>query len=401
VSTPPLALLVATQRGGAAARLAGAMRRAGFRIAAAAPRGSHLALSAVPEAFRPLPAFGAAAALAAAVDALSPALLVPCDDVGAGLVIGLRGVPRLAPLVERSLGDPKAHPIALAKTAQVAHAAGLGLPVPGTRPLADAADFLAALAEDGLPAVLKVDGTWGGNGVALLRRPEEATPAWAAATTRPGWGKTLKTAMRERSLRAFAARAGWRQGALCLQRMVPGQPANRAVACWEGKVLAGLSVEALRTMGPAAPAAVVRIIDHPGMAAAAAAMVASLGLSGLHGFDFMLEEATGEALLIELNPRATPACCFDPPGGAGLAAALLAALTGAPAPEPAPEAARAGEVIAQFPGAWLTDPTDPLLRTPAHDVPWEDPGVMRAVFAEIAADAFMERWRDRLRGHRR
>src|SRR5262249_9006809 len=52
---------------------------------------------------------------------------------------------------------------------------------------------------------------------------------------------------------------------------------------------------------------VVRIIDHPGMAEAARRLVGRFGLSGFCGFDFILTE-TGEAQLLELNPRATPTC---------------------------------------------------------------------------------------------
>ena len=41
------------------------------------------------------------------------------------------------------------------------------------------------------------------------------------------------------------------------------------------------------------------------MSNAAERIARKLKLSGTHGFDFMLEDATGSAYLIEINPRST------------------------------------------------------------------------------------------------
>jgi predicted ATP-grasp superfamily ATP-dependent carboligase len=41
------------------------------------------------------------------------------------------------------------------------------------------------------------------------------------------------------------------------------------------------------------------------MIAAARTIVKKLQLSGFHGYDFVLEDGTGRAYLIEINPRAT------------------------------------------------------------------------------------------------
>jgi len=73
------------------------------------------------------------------------------------------------------------------------------------------------------------------------------------------------------------------------------------------------------------PASVVRVVDHPGTAASAEAFVARLGLSGFHGFDFVLVPG-GQALMLEMNPRVTPICHLAAVGGHGLAAAMRAAM---------------------------------------------------------------------------
>ena len=50
---------------------------------------------------------------------------------------------------------------------------------------------------------------------------------------------------------------------------------------------------------------VLRLIEHSEMASAVENIARRLKLSGLHGLDFMLEAHTGNAHLIEINPRTT------------------------------------------------------------------------------------------------
>ena len=61
--------------------------------------------------------------------------------------------------------------------------------------------------------------------------------------------------------------------AISLQEYVVGRPANRAVVCHRGEVLAGLSVEALQTSDATGPATVIRVLDSPEMSDAAARML--------------------------------------------------------------------------------------------------------------------------------
>ena len=83
---------------------------------------------------------------------------------------------------------------------------------------------------------------------------------------------------------------------MTLQDHIDGHPANRAVACWRGEVLAGTSVLALRTQQATGPATVVRVIDNAEMDEAVKRLVQRLGLSGLWGVDFVIEAATGKTV---------------------------------------------------------------------------------------------------------
>ena len=89
------------------------------------------------------------------------------------------------------------------------------------------------------------------------------------------------------------------------QTFVVGREATSAVACWNGQILASLHFEVVNKAGSSGHATVLRLIDNQEMAAAAEKMARRLNLSGMHGFDFMLEAQTGNAYLIEINARST------------------------------------------------------------------------------------------------
>ncbi|MGA7475394.1 MAG: hypothetical protein WBW60_21860, partial [Candidatus Sulfotelmatobacter sp.] len=100
-----------------------------------------------------------------------------------------------------------------------------------------------------------------------------------------------------------------------------------------------------------------------------------LGLSGLYGFDFMLEVDTGNAYIIEINPRATQVGHLSLGPGHDLPEALYAALSGK-AVQPA-EKVTEKDTIALFPQEWIRDPESAFLQSGYHDVPWEEPEFVR------------------------
>jgi hypothetical protein len=121
---------------------------------------------------------------------------------------------------------------------------------------------------------------------------------------------------------------------------------------------------------------VLRRIAHPEMIATTEAMVRRLQLSGLQGFDFMLEEQSRDAYLIEINPRATQVGHLSFGASHDLPGALVSAISGIPA-QPAPKVTE-NDTIALFPQEWLRDPASPYLHSGYHDVPWDQPDLLRA-----------------------
>ena len=161
---------------------------------------------------------------------------------------------------------------------------------------------------------------------------------------------------------------------ISLQAYVPGAPANSVSACRDGVILSTVCAEAVRVQRPLGASSVVRIIDNTAMSLAAEKLARDLNLSGVFGLDFLVDEVSGAAHLVEMNARATPLCHLsfgvgrDTVGGVGQVAGLAAMA--------APPCVTDRDVIAYFPQAWHTAPDDIWLREGFHDVPWQDPALL-------------------------
>jgi hypothetical protein len=399
----PAVLVVTTSRWFPTARLAVALDHAGGRVQAVCPAGHPIEkTTAVKRTFRyrgllPL------RSIAAAIAATKAELLVPGDDLATAHLHALyeqssragKSGAAVRGLIERSLGAP-GNFLTIGDRAsfmQVAEQAGVRIPqtmvVPGL------AELERWSTQTGFPVVLKANGTSGGEGVRVVKNIDEARRAWSALGAPPLLARAVKHALLDRDTTLLGPSLGRRTSAVTAQSFVAGREATSAVACWQGKILASLHFEVLQKGHAAGHATVLRRVANPEMAAAAETMVQRLHLSGLHGFDFMLDNVARHAYLIEINPRATQAGHLSFGAGCDLPVALLSALTGR---TPAPSlAVTENDVVALFPQEWLRDPASPYLRSGYHDVPWDQPELLRLCVRKPGGRR-LRKWVQRFRG---
>lgn len=383
----PAILLTATLRWPIAARLAIAFADMGCNVEAVCPRQHPVARTRAIRKTYPYSAVGPLASLRAAIVSAAPDLVIPCDDNAAvhlnQLYLSTTGDDpasnALKVLLSRSLGTPAACALATARGDFMALAAAEGVRIPRTCIARTPAELAAWLAQHRLPCVIKIDSTWGGQGVAIVRSHEEARRAFVQMASRPSLRHALARLLLDRDLSPILNVLKGAKRTVTLQEFIVGSPANRAVACWQGQVLAGNSVEAIQTQHATGPATVVRVIDNTEMNETAQKLVRRLGLSGLWGIDFVLEAGTGAAHMIELNPRATPISHLALGDGHNLPAALIGRFTGALPPLPPNTIVQ--DVIALFPGEWRRDPASPHLTCAHHDIPWDEPGLVQDCIA--------------------
>lgn len=381
----PRILLAASYRWFAGARLATALKRAGFAVEAVCPARHPILKTSAVVRIRPYCGLWPVESIRAAIRETRPDLVIPCDDLATGHLHSLsRAAARaggssaqwLSDLLERSLGDATGYPVAAARSSLIALADAEGVRVPATAVIENANELRAWLDRHGLPAVLKTDGSSGGVGVRLVHTAEEATWAFAALNAPPITAKMIKRAIVDRDVTLVRPWLLRRRPRVSVQRLIRGHDATSTACCWQGKVLALLRFDVLHTWGPKGPASVIRVSENPEILSAVATIAAKLRLSGLYGFDFMIEESTGKSFLIEMNPRATQTSHLALGPGRDLPCALWSAVSGEPARET--ESITTKSEIALFPQEWQRDPASPFLRDAFHDVPWDQPELVRA-----------------------
>jgi hypothetical protein len=389
-AAPRTVLLTSTSWWPFTARIAMRFAALGWRVEAVCPAGHPLHYTRAVARLHRYAALRPTASLAAAIAAAQPDLIVPCDDRTVGHLQALHAQPRtagtsLARVIARSLGPVGSHQATDRRSELIRIAREEGVPAPEMRPVGNATDLRAALADFGLPVVLKVDGSWGGFGVAVAHTAAQAEQARATLARRLDAGRALKRLLFDRDpfhLLPWLSRARPRVN---VQRFVPGRVATSIAACWEGEVLADIQVEVLCAHEKLGASNVVRLTAHPDMTQASERLVRRLGLSGFCGFDFVIEDGTGRARLIEMNARSTPLCHFALGPGRDPIATLAARLQGSPPPAAPP--VTDNPVLAFFPQAWLLAPDNLFLSTGYHDVPWQEPDLVR----ELARQPYPDR----------
>jgi hypothetical protein len=384
----PRILLITTRRWFSAARLAMAFSAAGCRVDIVCPR-NHPALLTRGIALRhPFNVLSPIRSLHSTICKSRPDLLIPTDEIAANYLYRLYeevpGIeqatsPFVRELLERSLGEPASFHVLSSRTRFLAVAKAEGIPIPPTHDVPDQQSLERWLSANPLPAVLKADLTSRGEGVKIVCSRKEALDEWRKLRAPFGLAQVLRKSGFESDTHHILPWLKRRTRAVSIQPYISGQDSNIAVACWEGQLLGAISVDVLRACRPKGPGALVELSQGDQMLKTARTLVQRLNLSGLCGFDFVVEDGTGRAYLIEINARATQTCHLPYGVPRDLISSLVAALAGHPLP-PVNEARKRG-IIALFPLAWQAGVSKAMLDSTLQDIPWEEPRLVAAGFA--------------------
>jgi hypothetical protein len=353
-----------------------ALHKAGFDVSLLAPKNSlaeksrfvrkvgHLADSATP--------FEWVFAFAAMVMAVSPRVVVPCDDIALRLLRLLVLSPpkgmqpalhaRLAALVRESLGDPIHYRTSVDKTLLPPAAEALGVRVPPYAVVAGIAEAQGFAETRGYPVVIKRGAGAGGEWVAIVSNPGELARTFsrfAEATTLDLDGS---------------------EGArMLVQSHISGKIVLESMVAWGGMVLAGFAREKVVAHPPTGPSTVVRCLHAPEVRRFSELLATGLGMNGFFGVEYIIDDRAGEAWLLEINRRTTNGIPLGAMINVDLCAALYAAINDEPQMVRSDLAVGEEHLIAHFPQEWLRDPESRYLSEFRVDAPWDDPGVLEAM----------------------
>jgi len=330
-------------------------------------------------------------ALSRAISRAAPDLIVPCDDRGLAHLLALHerslrhGARAHAAVIERSLGDPQRSAPARDRAGFIELARQEGVRAPAMLAVETVAELRAALRQVGLPAMLKLDNSWGGDGVAKVTSITQAEQLFERMSR--GYGTRFVLRRLATNGDPFYLLPGPRtaRAQVNVQAFVQGTPANCVLSCWQGEVLAIIQVNVLCAQHAMGPATIVQVTQDPEITEAARRLVGRLGLSGFCGLDFVIEAATGAPHLIEMNQRITPLGHLALSGGRDPVAVLAARQSGRPDQQRV--LTTTSDIVAFFPEAWHLDPGSPYFPAAHHDVPWSEPELVRALVRPP--------WRDR------
>jgi hypothetical protein len=363
----------------------------GCRVVAICPRGHLLTHVVGIDKVHHYDRLSSLRSLELAVRTERPDFLVPCDDRAVWQAQELhQSQPDLRPLLEHSLGAPAGYGVTRHRSRLLGRARELGVRVPETVRVESERDVEEWFRRHS-SAVLKLDATWGGDGVKIVHSKREAIAAYAKLSRLAGIATACKRMIINQDPLALWDWGRRGKPVITIQRVIDGRPANAMMACWRGELLDIVTVEVLASQGATGAALMVRVVDSPEVATTARGLVEDLKLTGFCGLDFMVEARTGAFYLIEMNPRCTQLGHLAVGGEHDLAGVLFAKLVGLGRP-PIVAAIR-NEVIAFFPQADAWTPRSPFLHSGHHDVPWQQPDLVREILREPWPD---RQWRARL-----
>ena len=213
----------------------------------------------------------------------------------------------LVKLIELSLGNRQSFATSRSKSRIIRVAQELGINCPPTIIFDTYKDLDRYRDQLVYPALIKLDESSGGRGIRLVNSEQELSRAVLELSFPHDWPKSLKSVLAKIvEMLPVCYRPGLPPRS-SLQRYIPGRPANRAVLCWQGKVLAGITIEAIESDPEFGPTTLARIVEHPELTEAAKMIAYDQNLSGFFGFDFVIDPSN-RAWFVEMNPRVTPAC---------------------------------------------------------------------------------------------
>jgi hypothetical protein len=380
----PTFLIVTSSYWMPTARLGIALSQTGAFIDAICPARHVIRKSSV---LRRAYSYRALSPLASLRDAISfsqPDLIVSADDLSTQHLIDLHAQEnsgndpdsKICHLIERSLCPRESFPFMTARARFMEVAKEEGIRVPETKVMRNRADLETWANESGFPFVLKSDGSSSGEGTKVVREMQQAERALIALQQPVDLIRVIKRAIVNHDLRSVRHKLKHRRATVNAQKYIPGRDATTLVACWKGEVLGALHFEVLEKQYKLGPASVIRLIENPEIETSVTRIARRLQLSGLHGFDFLLEEETGKPYLIEFNPRATQVGHLTLGKGRDLPGAVFAGATSTPIREAPMVTDRS--TIALFPQESIRDPNSSFLKTGYHDIPSHEPELMRA-----------------------
>lgn len=397
VETSKTILLTTTLNLASTARLAMALTDCGYKVAVISPPGhwvryiTRIWRRRYYSGMRPL------RSLEKAIEDCQPDFVIPCDDRAVLHVqtLSIKSTNETVLEVLRlSLCAPEHYAVTQSRQGLMTLAEREHVLVPDNCSVTNIQQLRAWMTDHPLPWVIKADGSWAGMGVRVVDTLAQAEAVYNEMSHPVSARTALSEALIDWDFFWLKPWLNQQAKTISVQRFIDGRAANCALACWQGEVLGCISVEVLMAESSTGPATVVQVVDNPAMFDAASRIVRALKYTGVVGFDFILD-AQENAHMIEMNPRNVPLCHIALGGEKDLVECLMARLDGRRSRNRHPVTNL--DTITYFPYTWQSNQRDRALNLGYHDVPWEEPELLRRLLVPHVRDRWVIRQTRNLR----
>ena len=367
------------------ARLIAPMTEAGFEIAVLCPAENIICKSSHVKRFFELRELKSwrrfAKKLIAALNEWQPTFILPCDEqvIAAIHFIIRRKLAGIEIITDQhlqvlldSIGKPEKLDAMIFKSDTHDLAIELQVKVPQSGRVNSAIKAVEIAEEIGFPVFVKKSFSWASRGTIKCQNASEVSQAYKDLNP--------KTSPFKRIARHLLCRDWYpTNSATEVQKAILGVSAMFNVVAWRGQNLGGFFGSREQTIGGNGPSTIVRLGPNAICEDSARKLVAAMGTSGFWAFDFMWDQSTNSATLLECNPRPNQVSHLGPNIGVDLCVALKKACAGEDVQSvPVTQSA----LVPLFPQEWLRDEHSALTQRHNLDIPKYDPKLLEFMLKE-------------------
>ncbi len=279
---------------------------------------------------------------------------------------------KISNLINFSLPSKSSDSILLSKSNFQGKCQEWGLRTPKNFVLNKGEDVFEMAAQIGFPIVLKHDSGYGGSGVFILNNSEELKKHVLLKKDLSFFDK-----MREFIKNFFFVSIFNGENRISLQQYIEGDVGQSPFCAYKGIVFGFNPMIRLHTYpGKTGPAAVSRGYENVDIEFFVKKIVKELDYTGFGSVEYIIEKNTGKLFIIELNPRPTPTVHISSevvPND--LCEMFYNGINSLPV-----ECNKFKPyTLAMFPGEKKRDPMSIFLKESYHDIPLNDPDLLKAI----------------------
>jgi hypothetical protein len=366
-------------------RLPSGLDKAGFEVFAVCPKKSFLAQTKFLKKAILYPTITYSRSkiiylwIVAAIVYFKPDRIIPGDEDTIlalyNLSNSLEKIPffkKISKLIRRSLTPKEFDSIILCKSDFQDKCQEWGLRTPKNIILDNLEMALTSAAQMGYPVVLKYDSGYGGSGVFICQNDEDIKKYF------PQMEKITIVEKFKKSIKDFLFVSIFNdENKISLQQYIEGFVGQSPFVSHNGEVFALNPMLKLKTFpGKTGPTSVTQGFENEDIENFVRTVAEKLSYNGFGSLEFMIDDITKQLFIIEMNPRPTPTCHL---GSEHVPNDLCDMLYKGLNSIRREVKAFTPYTVALFPGEKKRDPNSPYLTETYHDVPLNDPNLLRAI----------------------